>query len=95
MPVPPKSELKPLDRATMVSSKVPKEIAEATSMLGEGSELGPLLFNKLVPYSVHVAASIYADRRDRLVNQDIVDELEVMTNAIHAYVKVIPFHCRG
>ncbi|KAF1814411.1 BRO1-domain-containing protein [Eremomyces bilateralis CBS 781.70] len=83
LPVPPKSELKTLDRATMVSSKVPKEIFEATSMLGENSDLGHPLFSKLVPYSVHVAASIYADRRDRLVNHDIVDQLEDMTNAIH------------
>jgi programmed cell death 6-interacting protein len=52
-------------------------------MLGERGELGPALFSKLVPYSVHLAASIYVDRRDRLVNGTIVEELEALTNKIH------------
>ncbi|EAS33149.3 pH signal transduction protein PalA [Coccidioides immitis RS] len=77
-PVPPKSELKLLDRATMVAAEAPKEVIEALSMIGEGAPLGRPLFAKLVPYAVHVAASIYADRRDQLVNQTI-GELESMT----------------
>lgn len=80
--VPPKSELKTLDRAAMVKSKPPPEVSDAINMLGENGELGKPLFTKLVPYSVHVAASIYVDRRDRLVNQTI-DELENMTTKLH------------
>ncbi|KAF2100529.1 BRO1-domain-containing protein [Rhizodiscina lignyota] len=86
LPVPAKPELKKIDRATMVSAKVPKEVSEATSMLGDHGELGRPLFSKLVPYSVHVAASIYVDRRDRLVNQTI-DELENMTSKLHELLK--------
>jgi programmed cell death 6-interacting protein len=78
-PIPPKSELKTLDRANMVAAKPPKEVQEGISMLGEGLSFGRPLFANLVPYAVHVAASIYADRRDRLVNQSIVAELEAMT----------------
>lgn len=81
--VPPKPELKTLDRASMVSSKPPKELTEAIGMLGDTSELGRPLFTKLVPYSVHIAASIYADRRDRLVNNNIIEELESLTARIH------------
>lgn len=81
---PPKSELKVLDRASMVSSKVPKEVSESQDLLSQhGSELGKPLFAKLVPYSVHVAASIYADRRDRLVNNTIISEYEALTERIH------------
>ncbi|WEW55531.1 pH-response regulator protein palA/rim20 [Emydomyces testavorans] len=76
--VPPKSELKLLERASMVAAKAPNEVTEALSMIGEGAPLGRPLFAKLVPYAVHIAASIYADRRDRLVNQTI-GELESMT----------------
>lgn len=83
LPVPPKAELKILDRANMVVSRVPKEIAESNALLGENGELGPALFSKLVPYSVHLAASIYVDRRDRLVNTTIVEELENLTTQIH------------
>ena len=83
MPVPPKSELKTLDRAAMVQARVPKEISDPISFLGDNRELGRPLFTKLVPYAVHVAASIYADRRDRLVNSSIIDELEGLTTKIH------------
>lgn len=69
----------------MVAAKTPKEVSDPLSMLGETGELGKPLFSKLVPYSVHIAASIYADRRDRLVAKTI-DELEELTARIHAYV---------
>lgn len=70
----------------MVVSRVPKEVSESNSMLGEHGELGPALFSKLVPYSVHLAASIYVDRRDRLVNNTIIEELEALTSQIHESV---------
>ncbi|EEP80764.1 pH-response regulator protein palA/RIM20 [Uncinocarpus reesii 1704] len=76
--VPPKSELKLLERASMVAAKAPNEVTEALSLIGEGAPLGRPLFAKLVPYAVHIAASIYADRRDRLVDRTI-GELESMT----------------
>ncbi|KAF1926127.1 BRO1-domain-containing protein [Didymella exigua CBS 183.55] len=87
LPVPPKAELKILDRANMVVSRVPKEIAESNALLGDNGELGPALFSKLVPYSVHLAASIYVDRRDRLVNTTIVEELENLTAQIHEMLR--------
>lgn len=83
LPVPPKAELKILDRANMVVSRVSKEVSESNSMLGDHGELGPALFSKLVPYSVHLAASIYVDRRDRLVTNTIIEELEALTAEIH------------
>lgn len=81
--VPPKSALKTLDRANMVVAKTPKEVAEPLPMLGPKGSLGPALFSELVPYAVHIAASIYADRRDRLVNQQIIGDLELMTSKLH------------
>ncbi|KAJ5095239.1 hypothetical protein N7532_007530 [Penicillium argentinense] len=81
-PVPPKSELKTLDRASMVASKAPSQVTDAISMLGENGPLGQPLFAKLVPYAVHIAASIYSDRRDRLVNESLIGELESMTDKL-------------
>jgi programmed cell death 6-interacting protein len=83
LPVPPKAELRILDRANMVKSRVPKEVSDSNAMLGDHGELGPTLFAKLVPYSVHLAASIYVDRRDRLVNNNIIEDLEALTAEIH------------
>ncbi|MCJ1308368.1 pH-response regulator protein palA/rim20 [Agyrium rufum] len=82
LPVPPKSELKTLDRAAMAVARKPVEISDPPTSLGEKGMYGPLLFMKLVPYAVHVAASIYAERRDRMINTGIVDELENMTNSL-------------
>jgi programmed cell death 6-interacting protein len=82
LPVPPKSELRILERANMVSPKPPKDVVDAISMLGPNQPFGNPLFEKLVPYAVHQAASIYADRRDRLVNQSIVADLEGMNGKI-------------
>ncbi|RMZ81281.1 hypothetical protein DV737_g2539, partial [Chaetothyriales sp. CBS 132003] len=82
LPVPPKTELKLLDRANMVKSKTPTAVTDAISMLGPTQPFGIPLFEKLVPYAVHQAASIYEDRRDRLVNQSIVADLESMTAKI-------------
>lgn len=82
MPVPPKSELKTLDRAGMATARVPNEVSDPASTLGEGGIYGQPLFAKLVPYAVHIAASIYEERKNRLVNVSIIDELEGLTNQV-------------
>ncbi|KAA8571383.1 hypothetical protein EYC84_001386 [Monilinia fructicola] len=82
-PVPPKTELKTLDRANMAVAKIPNEISEPMTFLGDHKAFGPPLFSKLVPFAVHVAASIYEERRDRIVNNNIIDELEILTTRIH------------
>ena len=80
--VPPKSELEILGRASMAQPKAPKSVSDPSSSLSDRGGLGHPLFTRLVPYSVHIAASIYVDRRDRLVNNDIIDELEKLTNEL-------------
>ncbi|CAG8042691.1 unnamed protein product [Penicillium olsonii] len=81
-PVPPKSELKTIERASMVLAKAPSQVTDAVTMLGDNGPLGQPLFSKLVPYAVHIAASIYTDRRDRLVNETLIGELESMTDKL-------------
>ncbi|KAL7623814.1 pH-response regulator protein palA/rim20 [Parahypoxylon ruwenzoriense] len=81
--VPPKSELKILDRATMAAVRIPPQVSTPLEYLGEKGDFGPALFTKLVPYSVHIAVSIYEERRDRLVDQNIVAELETLNERIH------------
>lgn len=82
LPVPPKTEMRLLERANMVQPKPPKEVVDGISMLGPNQPFGNPLFEKLVPYAVHQAASIYADRRDRLVSQSILADLEAMNAKI-------------
>ncbi|KAL9041120.1 MAG: hypothetical protein Q9214_004219, partial [Letrouitia sp. 1 TL-2023] len=82
MPVPPKSELKTLDRAGMATPRVPGEVSDPTSTLGDKAVFGQPLFSKLVPYAVHLAVSIYEERKERLVNKKIIDELEGLTTKL-------------
>lgn len=79
MNVPPKSELKTLDRAGMATPRVPQEVSDPVSTLGDGGIFGQPLFARLVPYAVHIAVSIYEERKNRLVNKSIIDELEGLT----------------
>ncbi|KAK4101277.1 BRO1-domain-containing protein [Parathielavia hyrcaniae] len=81
--VPPKSELRTLERANMAVARVPPQVANPYEYLGDHAEFGPALFTKLVPFSVHVAVSIYEERRDRIVNNNIVAELETLTDKLH------------
>ncbi|KAF4119570.1 programmed cell death 6-interacting protein [Geosmithia morbida] len=81
--VPPKSELQILERANMAIARTPPEVADPYKFLGDKAELGPALFSRLVPFSVHVAISIYEERRDRMVNQQIIQQLETLTERIH------------
>ena len=67
----------------MAKPNVPKELSSLSDFIGDNKEFGPPLFAKLVPFAVHVAASIYEERRDRLVNTNIVEELEILTTKIH------------
>lgn len=81
--VPPASALPKIQRASMVKSNIPKEISESKVCLVEGGPFGAPLFAKLVPFAVHVAASIYVERRDRLVNTSFIEELSSMTTKLH------------
>jgi programmed cell death 6-interacting protein len=67
----------------MAAPKIPKEVSEPQAFVGDHGDFGPPLFAKLVPFAVHLAASIYEERRDRLVNTNIIDELEILTTKIH------------
>jgi programmed cell death 6-interacting protein len=67
----------------MAVAKVPKEVSDPSDFIGDNAAFGRPLFAQLVPFSVHVAASIYEERRDRLVNTKIIDELETLTTKIH------------
>lgn len=67
----------------MAVARIPPQVANPTEYLGDHADFGPPLFSKLVPYSVHVAVSIYEERRDRLVNQNIIQELEALNEKLH------------
>ncbi|ROT35110.1 BRO1-like domain-containing protein [Sodiomyces alkalinus F11] len=82
--VPCKPELTILDRADMAKAMVPPQVANPFEYLGDHAEFGPALFTKLVPFAVHAAITIYEQRRDRLVNQSVIQAYEDLTEKLHS-----------
>lgn len=66
-PIPPASELAPISGVAMVKLSTPTEISDPIAWLMGGSAGMPPLFSALVPYGVHLALSVYDDRKDTLV----------------------------
>lgn len=73
----------------MAKATVPPEIENAFEHLGDHTEFGPPLFAKLVPFAVHAAITIYEQRRDRLVNQSIIQALEDLTEKMHSILSSV------
>jgi programmed cell death 6-interacting protein len=70
----------------MAIATVPKRVSEPSAFIGEGGEFGRPLFAQLVPFVVHEAASIYEERRDRLVS-NFISKLESLTAKINDTIK--------
>lgn len=68
----------------MAVARTPPQVADPYKYIGEKEEFGPALFSRLVPFSVHVAISIYEDRRDQMVNNQIIQQLENLNDSIHS-----------
>ena len=82
--VPAKSELRLLDRAKMAMAKCPPEVSNPLEYLGDRSPFGPAIFSRLVPFAVHLAVSIYEERRNHLVNVTIADRLDALMERLTA-----------
>lgn len=67
----------------MAVARTPPQVANPYEYFGDQAEFGPALFSRLVPFSVHVATTIYEGRRDQLVNRNIIPELESMNEEMH------------
>ncbi|WVW85259.1 pH-response regulator protein palA/RIM20 [Kwoniella bestiolae CBS 10118] len=68
-PIPPANQLAPISGVGMVKVSIPTEVSEPIAWLMGGGAGMPALFSALVPYGVHLALSIYDDRKDTLVRE--------------------------
>ena len=62
------------------------DMSKSLSLGDDNPQFGKPLFAKLVPYSVHVAASIYNERRDRLLNYSVIEPLQALDIQLHELV---------
>lgn len=90
------SSLPAILKTQMVKPIAPTEVSDPVSlMLNNDSRtdllphpiIGLPLFQKLVPFAVHQAASVYVDRKERLIKEDIISKLEELTAVYHRLVK--------
>jgi len=72
-PVTPASNLAPILAASMVDAKIPLEVSNPIPFLRDSPipAYGKPLFRELVPYGVHVAISIFEERKDSFVREEI------------------------
>lgn len=90
--LPSESALPPIQKSEMVKPTPPAEIADPVAIMlaneRRGSPhpvIGLPLFQKLVPFAVHQAASVYVDRKERVIKEDIIARLEELTAVYHRY----------
>ncbi|CDR99087.1 hypothetical protein, partial [Sporisorium scitamineum] len=84
--VTPAAQLAPIQPAAMVKPVVPAEVSQPIAHLRDAPQpaYGRPLFAELVPYGVHLAISIYDDRKDSFVRDTIGgkrDELDAIATS--------------
>ncbi|KAI8638127.1 ALIX V-shaped domain binding to HIV-domain-containing protein [Parasitella parasitica] len=89
--VPLPSSLPAILKTQMVKAQAPTEIADPVSLMHDKDSLHPViglpLFQKLVPFAVHQAASVYVDRKERLIKEDIIHKLEELNSVYHSSIE--------
>ncbi|CDH53916.1 ph signal transduction protein [Lichtheimia corymbifera JMRC:FSU:9682] len=92
--LPSESALPPIQKSEMVKPTPPAEIADPVAIMlaneRRGSPhpvIGLPLFQKLVPFAVHQAASVYVDRKERVIKEDIIARLEELTAVYHSSIQ--------
>ncbi|KAI8991547.1 BRO1-like domain-containing protein [Mycotypha africana] len=94
--IPSVSALPKILKTEMVKPVPPAEVADPVLIIHQQQQqeqsqitkaphpvIGLPLFRKLVPFAVHQAASVYIDRKERLIKEDIIAKLEELTIVYH------------
>lgn len=90
--IPLPAALPAINKTQMVKAQAPTEIADPVSLMMHDKDsphpvIGLPLFQKLVPFAVHQAASVYVDRKERLIKEDIVHKLEELNSVYHSSIE--------
>jgi programmed cell death 6-interacting protein len=86
--IPSPSALPPIQQFEMVQPEAPADVLDPVSLMLNNEQrsdslphpvIGLPLFQKLVPFAVHQAASVYVDRKERIIKEDIIGRLDELT----------------
>lgn len=85
-PIPAEASLAVIGRADMSKPIIVPEISNPVPLMNEHNMLlGVPLFSRLVPFAVHQAASVYTERKERIVKEDIGGKFDELTGVCYRY----------
>ncbi|KAI7851287.1 ALIX V-shaped domain binding to HIV-domain-containing protein [Circinella umbellata] len=94
--IPSPSALPAIQKSEMVKPVAPQEISDPVALMLSNERrvdtpphpvIGLPLFQKLVPFAVHQAASVYVDRKERVIKEDIIARLEELSAVYHSSIQ--------
>ncbi|KAF9114815.1 pH-response regulator protein palA/rim20 [Mortierella sp. AM989] len=89
-PIPAETALTPIGKADMSKATVIPEIANPVPLMNEHNMLlGVPLFSRLVPFAVHQAASVYTERKERIVKEDIGGKFDELTGVCYSQMQAL------
>ncbi|KAF9569935.1 pH-response regulator protein palA/rim20 [Mortierella alpina] len=89
-PIPPEASLAAIGRADMSKPTVIPEISNPVPLMNEHNMLlGVPLFSRLVPFAVHQAASVYTERKERIVKEDIGGKFDELTGVCYSQMQAL------
>ncbi|KAF9171702.1 pH-response regulator protein palA/rim20 [Mortierella sp. AD010] len=89
-PIPPETSLTPIVKADMSKATVIPEISNPVPLMNEHNMLlGVPLFSRLVPFAVHQAASVYTERKERIVKEDIGGKFDELTGICYSQMQAL------
>ena len=90
-PIPAEATLVTIGRADMSKPTLIPEISNPVPLMNEHNMLlGVPLFSRLVPFAVHQAASVYTERKERIVKEDIGGKFDELTGVCYRYARLLP-----
>lgn len=90
-PIPAEATLATIGRADMSKPTLIPEISNPVPLMNEHNMLlGVPLFSRLVPFAVHQAASVYTERKERIVKEDIGGKFDELTGVCYRYARSPP-----
>ncbi|GJJ71973.1 programmed cell death 6-interacting protein [Entomortierella parvispora] len=89
-PIPAEASLVAIGRADMSKATVIPEISNPVPLMNEHNMLlGVPLFSRLVPFAVHQAASVYTERKERIVKEDIGGKFDELTGICYSQMQAL------
>ena len=81
-PVPAFSSLPPIMKAPMVKTILPSDVTDPSIEV-----TGAPLFRSLIPYAVRQAIALYNERKNTVINKQLIPEWEAITSQDHALLR--------